>query len=204
MRHKAVYFLVVVFFVFGLARVARAADPYYGLDETSRELGYKSTDTVYSITGTVVAVVLGMLGFVFFGLMIYAGIRWMTARGQEELATKAKETLTAAVIGIIIVVISYALTRAVFGWLKVGSPLGGVEETGGGGVGATGCAKFNGQADACRNSAGCRAVEDKLNKKWYCLSGQAAEQCVSSYTACMNSKKDITCDSDLSTCLQKG
>ena len=66
--------------------------------------------------------------------MTYAGVRWMTSRGNEELAAKAKHTLEAAVIGIIITVSAYAISNFVLSRLGGGSAGGG---TAGGGAGAS-------------------------------------------------------------------
>ncbi|HRY36747.1 MAG TPA: hypothetical protein P5230_02605 [Candidatus Magasanikbacteria bacterium] len=57
---------------------------------------------------------LGMLGFVFLLLALYAGFLWMTAGGDEGNIEKAKSILTAAVIGLIIILLSYSITLFVF------------------------------------------------------------------------------------------
>lgn len=74
--------------------------------------------------GTVVKTVLALIGTIFFGLTIYAGVRWMTAQGNEEKVTKAKDTLEAALIGIAIVFLAYAITAFVTGSLISGKPGG--------------------------------------------------------------------------------
>ena len=38
---------------------------------------------------------------------------WMLARGEEDRITKARETIIAAVIGLVIVVSAYAITNLV-------------------------------------------------------------------------------------------
>ena len=91
----------------------------YGAEETAKVLGYNSDQTVYSMAAAVVSVILSLTAIVFFGFMMYAGLRWMTARGNEEFAEKAKHTLEASAIGFIIVVLSYALTRFVFKGLGI-------------------------------------------------------------------------------------
>ncbi len=66
--------------------------------------------TISGIAGKLIGAVLAFIGVLFFGLMIYGGILWMTARGNEEQVTKAKDLITAAVIGLIIVLSAYAIT----------------------------------------------------------------------------------------------
>jgi hypothetical protein len=42
--------------------------------------------------------------------MIYAGITWMIARGNEQKVAQAKDMIINSVIGIIIVFAAYAIT----------------------------------------------------------------------------------------------
>ena len=69
---------------------------------------------VSQIVGVVVQAALALIGVVFLALMIYAGYNWMTARGEEEKVEKAKDTITRAFIGLIIVVGAYAIWKFVF------------------------------------------------------------------------------------------
>ena len=58
--------------------------------------------------------VLGILMLLAVSLAVYAGILWMTSRGNEEAVTKAKNILTGAVIGIFIILASYGVSLYVF------------------------------------------------------------------------------------------
>lgn len=86
----------------------------YGLDDTASSLGYKKTETVYTLSSQIVAVALLSLGLLFFAITLYAGIRWLTARDNEEFAKKSQEILQAAVIGLVISLAAYAATRFIF------------------------------------------------------------------------------------------
>jgi TRAP-type C4-dicarboxylate transport system permease small subunit len=55
-------------------------------------------------------VFLDVAGVIFLILIVFAGYRWMTAGGNEEGVTKAKETLQRAVIGLAIVLFAYAMS----------------------------------------------------------------------------------------------
>lgn len=70
-----------------------------------------STQDLSSQVGTIIQGALRLVGIVFLILMVYGGFRWMTARGNEAEIEKAKETVTAAIIGLIVVVGAYALTN---------------------------------------------------------------------------------------------
>lgn len=69
--------------------------------------------TLSETIGRVIKVVLGFVGTLFFALTVYAGYLWMTASGNEDQVTKAKDVLKMAVIGIIIVVAAYSITTYV-------------------------------------------------------------------------------------------
>lgn len=73
-----------------------------------------ANNSLAGIIQTVISAFLGLLGIIFIVLIIYAGFNWMTARGDEEKVTLAKETLTRAVIGLIIIVAAYSITYFVF------------------------------------------------------------------------------------------
>jgi hypothetical protein len=96
-----------------------AADGY-GLQDTGDAIGYQTTgtsNTIPAMVNKIISVALMVLAFVFFGLTLYAGLRWMTAQGNEEMVTKSKEILKAAIIGLVIVTASYALTKFIFSQL---------------------------------------------------------------------------------------
>lgn len=57
---------------------------------------------------------LSTLGFIFVLLTIYAGFLWMTAGGDESNIEKAKKILTASIIGLAIILLSYSITLFVF------------------------------------------------------------------------------------------
>jgi len=92
----------------------------YGLDKTAGDLGYTSgpaSGDIVSIVGVIVKAALATLAIIFFALTMYAGIRWLTARDNAELAERAKTTLENAIIGLVIVSASYAIATFVFGFI---------------------------------------------------------------------------------------
>jgi hypothetical protein len=48
--------------------------------------------------------------------MIYAGILWMTAQGNDQKVEKAKQMITEAIVGLIIVVAAYAIAYFVINY----------------------------------------------------------------------------------------
>ncbi len=95
--------------------VASPALAQFGLQATGDKAQYDTANTnIYSIISSTISVVLSVAGLVFLAIMFYAGLRWMTARGNEEFVAKAKEAMYGALIGFILVTISYGLSAFVF------------------------------------------------------------------------------------------
>ncbi|TAK04144.1 hypothetical protein EPO34_03290 [Patescibacteria group bacterium] len=70
------------------------------------------------LIGKLLSAVLGILGLALVVLLIYGGILYLTAAGNEENVKKAKRTIMNAVIGIVIVASSYALASFVVSQLQ--------------------------------------------------------------------------------------
>ena len=85
----------------------------FGLDITGKKAQYGETN-IYTMIGAIISVVLSLAGLVFLAIMFYAGLRWMTARGNEEFITKAKNAMFGALIGFILVTVSYGLSAFIF------------------------------------------------------------------------------------------
>lgn len=93
----------------------------YGLEISAEKAHYSKNFDTYGVIERGISAILGMLAFVFFGLVLYSGIRWMTARGDESFVERAKDTLRAAVIGLAITLAAYALTLFIFKRLNTNS-----------------------------------------------------------------------------------
>lgn len=88
-----------------------------GLNLTGQQAGYDLVETTpESIVGQVIKTVLGIMGVAFLALMVYAGITWMIAQGNEQKVEKAKNTITQAIVGLIIVVLAYAIAYFVINY----------------------------------------------------------------------------------------
>ena len=88
-----------------------------GLNAASNQAGYEtgaSAKTPENYISQIITLILSLLGVIFLGFTIYGGLMWMTAQGNEEKVTKAKDLLTEAIIGVIIVLAAYAISYFVF------------------------------------------------------------------------------------------
>ena len=61
----------------------------------------------------VVNVLLGFLGVIAIIIVLYGGFTWMTAAGNEEKVAQAKKIITAGIIGLVIIFISFAIANFV-------------------------------------------------------------------------------------------
>jgi len=132
MRNKYLMILLFVinFFVLGqvvlvsaglgVSQTARAAE----IPEITGQLQYlgeiglpgEAGDTETTTTAVVnfIRMLLGFTALVFLILIIYAGVRWMMSGGNTETIDKAKKIISAAIIGLVIIVFSYAITLFIF------------------------------------------------------------------------------------------
>ncbi len=86
--------------------------------------GYEVNNSdIYSLVQTVINAFLSLIGVILLAYLLYAGYKWMTAHGDEEKVTAAKETINRAIIGVIIIVAAYAISIFVVGRLQ--APLSG-------------------------------------------------------------------------------
>lgn len=78
----------------------------------SKDAAFMTADATGFI-GTMIAALLGLLGVIFLILTIYAGMLWMTAGGNVDNVKKAKAILLNSVVGLVIVLSSYAIASTV-------------------------------------------------------------------------------------------
>jgi hypothetical protein len=79
------------------------------LDQVKNDLDL-SNKSFPEIIGGIIKIVLSFLGIVFFVLILYSGILWMTSGGNQTKIETAKQTISSATIGWIIVMSSYSLS----------------------------------------------------------------------------------------------
>lgn len=72
--------------------------------------GKQVPDDIRVTVVKIIKVFLGFLAVIFLVLIIWAGYLYMTAAGNEEGVTKAKKLIAEAIIGLIIIFMSYSIT----------------------------------------------------------------------------------------------
>lgn len=61
------------------------------------------------IIGRIVSYALGLAGIVFFVLLIIGGFKFITSGGDPKAVEGAKKTLTSAIGGLVIILVSYLI-----------------------------------------------------------------------------------------------
>ncbi|OGH76838.1 MAG: hypothetical protein A2373_04230 [Candidatus Magasanikbacteria bacterium RIFOXYB1_FULL_40_15] len=104
--------LIAVLGFFGVGQVtAQEEKDLLGVDY-AKYSGLENQDIRYSI-GSIIQTILGFLGIGTMILMLYAGFLWMTSMGNNEKVEKAKKIIWGAVIGLAVIMSSYAITSLI-------------------------------------------------------------------------------------------
>jgi len=122
-KKLAIFFMAIIFSL-GLvtAPIVKAANKPSLSDAFGETLSTVGEKAGYSITDTnldnkaikVIQAVLSLLGVIFVSLIIYSGIRWMTAGGNDQTLEKAKETIRQAIMGLLLIIGAYAISLFIF------------------------------------------------------------------------------------------
>jgi len=79
--------------------------------------GYGDSLTAEKFISLLITMALSFIGVIFLVLAIYGGFIWMMARGNEEEVTKAKNIIQNSIIGLIVVIGAYAISRYIIIYL---------------------------------------------------------------------------------------
>ncbi len=80
------------------------------LNIVAKKAGSETDIEVPEVVARVIQTAFSIVGLAFLILMVYAGFRWMTARGNDENVTKARDTIIGSIIGLAIVVSGFTIT----------------------------------------------------------------------------------------------
>ena len=131
-----VAFSLMVPALLGLAHPVHAAalsgdQLFGGTDATSGEgktfagaAGLGSTDLTTTIA-SIIQVALGFLGIVAVVIILLGGFKWMTSGGSEDKVKGAKKLIFSGIIGLVIVLSSYAIASFVVGSISKATTQGG-------------------------------------------------------------------------------
>ena len=90
---------------------AQTNDLNFGLQPVAKT-GLSGTD-IRVIIAQIIRAVLGLLGIIALGIVIYGGWMYMTAAGNEDKVATAKKILVNGLIGLVIILSSFAIVQFV-------------------------------------------------------------------------------------------
>ncbi|MBU1203385.1 Ig-like domain-containing protein [Patescibacteria group bacterium] len=137
---RQLFSVLISIFSLGFVSVHKAlASDVFGINDlasTNIALGSRSIeDTVAGI----INIFLGFLGILAVLIILYGGFLWMTSQGNSDKVQRAKLLIISAVIGLVIIVSAYAISRFVLQSLYnetgAGGPGGGTTIPPGGTIG---------------------------------------------------------------------
>ena len=80
----------------------------FSIESIGTQIGLGETDLKQTVLN-IIRLILGLMTLVAVVLVIYGGFVWLTAAGNEENIEKAKKIISAAVIGLIIILLAWAV-----------------------------------------------------------------------------------------------
>ena len=88
--------------------------------------GIRPINNIVSVIRTIIQFILVVAFVLAFVMLLIGGIRWITAGGDEKAVGSARNMITAALIGLVIVLVAYALIKLVETFFGINIISGGV------------------------------------------------------------------------------
>ena len=117
---KLIKIIVVSFFIFSSFISVSLADYDFaentGLKTTAEKTGhteqrfFNGPEALNDGIGQIVQIVLSLIGVVFMVLLVFGGIQWMTAAGNDQQVEKAKNVIIRSIIGLAIILLAYVIS----------------------------------------------------------------------------------------------
>jgi len=122
MLFRRFFFSFLLVFLICIPILVQAAggleDVRSNLKNTAVAAKLGSTQTnIPILIGKIINVIVSLLGLIAVVLIIIGGFQWMTSGGEEEKITKAKQLMINGIIGLVIIVLAYAIATFIIGKL---------------------------------------------------------------------------------------
>ncbi len=118
-----------LFFIFSAHSLLAQSSVSNGVDVIQSSIGLTARDP-RAIVATIIKYALGLLGIIVVVIIIYGGWLYMSSGGEEEKIGQAKKIIINAVIGLAIILLSYAMVLFVVRLLGIGGVNGSIDNTG--------------------------------------------------------------------------
>jgi heme/copper-type cytochrome/quinol oxidase subunit 2 len=80
----------------------------FSIESVGSSIGLGDADLKTTVLN-IIRLVLGLMTLIAVVLVIYGGFVWLTAAGNEDNVEKAKKIISAAVIGLIVILLAWAI-----------------------------------------------------------------------------------------------
>lgn len=77
------------------------------VDDKVCQLGYNASSGTGNIISVIVQFIFVIAVILALGFLVYGGIKWLTSGGDKDAVASARSTIIAAIIGLIIIFLSY-------------------------------------------------------------------------------------------------
>lgn len=119
-RFKIYLILPVVFLllaVFVLPNITFAATDFGGemLESLAINAGYNTEHKITAIIGSILKVIISLFGIFALIILVYAGVLWMFSKGDPVKIQKAKKLIASGLVGMLIIISSYAIVSFIIG-----------------------------------------------------------------------------------------
>ncbi|MBT4209909.1 MAG: hypothetical protein HOE19_03280 [Candidatus Komeilibacteria bacterium] len=85
----------------------------WGYDDFSTSNIALGSKPLRETIGGVINIILGFLGILTTLIILFGGFKWMTSYGSSEKVDEAKKLIGAGVVGLVIILTAYAVSRFV-------------------------------------------------------------------------------------------
>lgn len=79
-----------------------------------------NANSIFFMVSQILTVFFGLLATIFLILIVLAGYKWMMAQGNKSKIEEAQSSIRTAIIGLVIIIASYAITYWIFARLPDG------------------------------------------------------------------------------------
>ena len=80
----------------------------FSIESIGTQIGLGESDLKATVIN-IIRLILGLMTLIAVTMIIYGGFRWLTAAGNEENVEKAKKIISAAVFGLIVILLAWAI-----------------------------------------------------------------------------------------------
>ena len=125
-KFKKISIYALIFLIIPLTTLAQTID--LGLDK-AQEIGLPAGEGG-SLMDSIIRIVqlfLSFVGLIMVLIIMYSGLLWMLSMGNEERTAQAKKTFINAIIGLVIIMLSFVIVNFVIS--NITSSLGGSTAT---------------------------------------------------------------------------